>query len=148
MKYSRLLLRILIPLLTAVQSSRGADTDVPHIIATPLVEIAINQGAGDLIFEFFVQDKWWLGKGSTVRVPYGVGAVMVAEKEGRIIWDIGFRDPRTGVKRVKYGIVPNGFKQQIPADGSVPDLKIGQVYRVIAYSGGGGEATFVYKGAN
>jgi hypothetical protein len=147
MKYTWLVFQLFFPLQVAAQVVAGSNPDVPDLVGTPIIEIKIYQADGGVIFEFFVPDRWWTGKSSTVRVPYEVGAMMVANKEGQIIWDIGFKDASIGVNQVKYGLVPKEFKQRIPVNGNAPALQPTKEYRVIAYSGGGGEATFVYQGS-
>jgi hypothetical protein len=112
------------------------------VVREPSIEIGIGQVDGKVEFEFFVyEEKWWLWQTKKVAA---IGALTIGSN-GRIVWEIQARQATAKVSDIKYGVVPEGFDQLNPREGSAPLLTVGHEYEVLVHARGSGRATFVYR---
>jgi hypothetical protein len=114
----------------------------------PRMEIQIQQEQDQVIFEFFIRDTifFFLNK----RTPLGISSLLVNDSKRKPIWSIQLVKPDASgaVKKITYGVVPEGFHQHEPAVGPAPNLEHKGQYEVWASWGGGagGRVVFIYEG--
>jgi hypothetical protein len=108
----------------------------------PALRIVVQQELGSVAFEFFVEKEPQSG------VFVRSSAISLAVKRPdthESLWEIRSPVPR-GADRIAYGLVPDGFEQDVPKMGPPPPLVPGTLYSAGARAGAPGVATFVYEG--
>jgi len=118
------------------------------IIDANMIEIRVYQQAGQLAFEFYRQERgWW----SNRLVPERVSFLSLHLPGGEpTIWLVKSTKRDSDTSRVIYSVVPEGFTQVVPANGSVPTLEPDRKYSVSVESNASkepwvGATSFVYR---
>lgn len=135
--------QLVIPLalVTALQMGCGLGPDGGQ----PPVEIAVHQQEGEVFFEFFFEDRF-LGL-LRHRIRVGVSDLSVNHPKGERIWYIRFSKPGVVAQEIKYGVLPEGFRQVIPREINAPRLKSGAEYQVdVSWGVIPGRTNFIYQG--
>lgn len=137
-RHETVIFRILFSLMVA-QLVGGCDP----VVRDPWIEIVVHQTDRDVTFEFFIHKRtWWSSR--IERVPHEVTSLIVGDLTS-LRWEVRSRDVGIGVKKIRYGVVPEGFDQLVPKKGTAPPLNGGAEYEVVAHSAGGGTVRFVYQ---
>ena len=103
----------------------------------PVIEIEIYQHNGGVTFEFFINDTLLFFIPYKARVE--VSSLRVTDSEEKIIWSVS--SLKTRARQIKYGVVPEGFRQIDPQNGIAPALNSITEYWVRVRNG---RASFVY----
>ncbi len=111
------------------------------------LQIEVEQQGAGLVFMFSARDK----NGTTIPVQVHIVYVYTKQpdtNEESMLWQIESKDSRVGIERCVYGVLPEGFKQVIPARGRPESLKQDRRYYVSCVGtspeGGQGLAEFVF----
>jgi hypothetical protein len=124
-----------------VMSSQEMDNPIADF---PSIQMTVRQSSGEVEFEFYTEK---LSDGAKQKVPVSLSLVAVHFAGKTSFWEIQARTNERPVTRVKYGIIPAGFIQRVPENGSAPPLLIGQEYYVTARSREGRVfSSFRYEG--
>jgi hypothetical protein len=107
----------------------------------PPTEISITENKGAVNFEFSVPDTRWWAKPES-RVPIKLQTITIYGDQGAV-WEINAQDPKYAIDHVRYGVIPQGFKQLTPTNEEAPELQAGKEYQVVVRFG---RARFVYGG--
>jgi hypothetical protein len=144
MLFFRTVLLIVLATVMIPQTSCGLG---PPDAGQPPIEIAVHQREGEVSFEFFFEDKILFFIKRKDRI--GVSLLVVRDPKGETIWLIETLKPDPAAHAVKYGVVPDSYRQVIPRGGDPSPLKNNATYEVgVSWGVIGGRATFVYQGGN
>ena len=112
-------------------------------VGDPVIEIDVIQDRERVSFKFFMLEGR-IYSNRIERVPHKVGSLWIGNSKSTI-WEIKNRSTSFGVTTITYGVVPEGFDQTIPKNGTAPTLKSGSEYEVLVGFGAGGTTRFIYK---
>ena len=95
------------------------------------IEINVEQLGEELQFKFFLLRE---DPKAEQRIPARLYRMTVFEPiDKRVLWQIETSNIESMTTSVRYGIVPDGFKQILPQAGSAPNLEAGRRYSIWAY---------------
>jgi hypothetical protein len=104
------------------------------------IEIDVQKsGVGELKFKFFILRKL---PHAEEKIPAKLYWLTVFEpNDKRALWQIETTKIESMTTNVSYGIVPVGFKQILPSEGSAPKLELGHRYSIWVYCEANGIGT-------
>jgi hypothetical protein len=108
-----------------------------------LFKMAVRKFDGHASFEFYREE----GAGSTRKrsaVRVALLSVYAGDNPQATLWQITAIDERGATDKITYGVVPEGFTQVVPMEGTAPPLKTGEKYSVSATGEGIAVNSFVF----
>ena len=122
-------------------ADHNADSSTKKAIMHPAARVATSQNDHHVTFIFSVEDD----PGSAVFAPASAIYLTIRRADsGQIVWDIRSLSGKAA-SLITFGVIPDGFTQDVPGHGGVPQLEPGVEYKVAFQAGAVGLGSFTYR---
>jgi hypothetical protein len=113
-----------------------------QIYDSPLIDIEVQNTPGRVNFHFFTHSKASQLKEKSPARAYRL--TVYEPQSHRVLWSIETSNVDATTPSVRYGTVPDGFKQLSPRAGDAPNLETGRYYSVWVHGDDNGIGMIVF----